>query len=265
MIFFEILDEIQVFSFEKITMATNGMLLKKFADKINRSCLTDLGVSIDGLKDTNDRIRGVVGYFDRTTEGLRLIKDKRITIMTTLNNTTHRELPELLEICERSGYLWDYNLPDNRIYFLEDTQTKSIWPLPTEVDALFDVIKKSRRLKCSQRLSDVQLDYAYRYLKGITVEEPHCFMGFMELFLDSQGNVLSGCHLLPPVGNIMKNNILDILESNVYRKRVRNMLVKKCRGCTCGYGVNVILENLPKYVFQKLLIERVRVSLNTKS
>jgi len=250
--FFDIIEKTRGLGFEKVTVASNGLLLRVFADRINDSCITDLGISIDGTRETNDRIRGVSGYFDRVMEGLELIKGKRITIMTTLNNKSHLELPELFKMCEDRGYLWDYNLPDNRSYFLRDTELDSITPEPEDAGRIFDVIKECMHMKCGQRLSPVQLDYAYKYLKGIVTKEPRCYMGFVEMFIDSGGNVLSGCHSLPPVGNIMKNTLKEILGTDVYQKRVRDMLGRKCHGCTCGYGVNEILENLHRYTFIRI-------------
>jgi hypothetical protein len=83
-------------------------------------------------------------------------------------------------------------------------------------------------------------------------------MGFMELYVDSQGNVLSGCQVLPPMGNILRSDLQEILATEAYQKRVRNMATRKCPGCTCGYGVNEILRNLPKYVVLRVL-EKKRV------
>ena len=72
------------------------MLIGRFADQINRSSLTDLGVSIDGLRDTNDRLPGVPGRLDQVMKGLRLVKNKQIMITTTLHDRLAEELPELL-------------------------------------------------------------------------------------------------------------------------------------------------------------------------
>jgi MoaA/NifB/PqqE/SkfB family radical SAM enzyme len=251
--FFLILEHAASKGFGKITMATNGLLVGKRAEAINRSSLTDLGVSVDGLRETNDLMRGVPGYFDTVMKGLTLIKNKRITIMSNLNGGLYKDLPELLRICEEAGYLWDYNLLDDTPSFFHGINVDSIIGSNNEVDKLFEVIRKYLHLKCMRRLSDIQLNYAYNYLKKTLKQEPHCYMGFMELFINSQGDVLSGCHVLPPVDNILQKGLLEIVGSKAYLKRVKNMVAGKCPGCTCGYGVNEALKNMPKYFMSRIL------------
>ena len=250
--FFGILEGIKHLCFEKVTLATNGLLIQRLYERINKSCLTDLGVSIDGLPETNDKIRGVPGYYERVMDGLKKVRGKQITIMTTLNRYSHLEIRKLAELCERNGFLWDYNLIDKHMYFLRGTEADILIPSKEEVETLFEELSKLRHLRCMARLSDVRLAYAYQYLKGDVKREPHCYMAFMEVFIDSQGNVLSGCNVLPPTGNIFQNSLKDIFASERYKKRSRIMLARKCPGCTCGYGINQIIENLPTYGLSQL-------------
>lgn len=257
--FFEVLDRIKDLHFNKITLATNGLLISRLHEKINRSCLTDLGVSIDGLPETNDTIRGVPGYFDRVMAGLKKITGKQITVMTTLTRYTHLEIRKLLELCEERGFLWDYNLLDQHIYFLQNTEADTLIPSTDEVDFLFDELHKLKHLRCMARISDIKLVYACQYLKGEIHKESPCYMAFLEVFIDSKGNILSGCNTLPPMGNIFQTDLKDVLVSERYQKRLRTMLDRKCPGCSCGYGINQIIEHLPAYALSQLR-EKRRVS-----
>lgn len=250
---FEILDEARGSSFEKITLATNGLLLSRYAEVINHSPLTDLGVSIDGARETNDEIRGIKGYYERVMEGLNHIKNKRITIMTTLSNRTHEELSELIDLCQSRGYLWDFNLLDDRIYFLQDTEISSLWPSGEEVEELYASLYGLQDLECMKRLSSMQLKYMKNLYNREIEKEVPCFMGHMTIFIDSQGGVLSGCHFFPPVGNIKEASIIQILTSDKYRERLLRMVKKDCNGCTCGYGLNEIISNLPSYAYSRMM------------
>jgi len=253
---FEILERTRDIPFEKVTLATNGLLLSRRYKKINHSCLTDLGISIDGLPRTNDKIRGISGYFDQVMAGLEKIMDKRITIMTTLNRHSHVEIRELLDLFEKRGILWDYNLIDQHLYFLKDTQAETLIPSQDEVDTLFAELRKLKHLDCMARISDIKLAYARQYLQGEVEKEPPCYMGFLEVFIESKGDVLSGCSVLPSIGNIFQSDLKDILMSEKYKKRLRIMLARKCPGCSCGYGVNQIIENLPAYALSQLREKR---------
>ncbi len=243
--FFEILSRIEHLKFNKITLATNGLLLDKYHRQINNSCLTDLGVSIDGLAETNDRIRGIDGYFNRVMNAVELIKGKRITIMSTIGSWIADELEELFNIMEEKALLWDVNLPDNKTYFLNGVDTKQFWPSPTQVDKIITIIKKHLDKSLLKRMSDDQINYMHDYLKRKKIPEPPCFLGFTDIGIGSGGEVYSGCYAMPPVGNVLEQSLHSILTSKSYKDRLIKMLNRNCPGCNCGYEMNLIIENLP--------------------
>ena len=61
-----------------------------------------MAVSIDGLKETNDQIRGIRGYFDLGMEGIRLLEGKKVAISITLNRISAGELEELNRVARGS-------------------------------------------------------------------------------------------------------------------------------------------------------------------
>jgi len=82
---FQILNKSNTSSFQSIIIQTNGLLLKKLHKEMNDSPITSVAVSIDGLKETNDLIRGIRGYFDLAMEGIKLLRNKKVKISVTLN------------------------------------------------------------------------------------------------------------------------------------------------------------------------------------
>lgn len=54
---------------------TNGLRLEKVADEIIESGLDALGVSLDGVKEVHDRIRGVPGIYEKALSGLKTIHE----------------------------------------------------------------------------------------------------------------------------------------------------------------------------------------------
>lgn len=247
--FFDIVSAVKEGAFKKITVATNGLLLKKYADEINRSCITDLGVSIDGMAETNDMMRGVRGYFSTVFEGIRQIK-KNVTIMTTLSQKNAYELEELFRVCEDHGVLWDFNLLDNRLYFLRGKELEEVWPDEKAVDHIVYAIRKNLKGPVMKRISELQLGYTERYLKKQRIEEPPCYLGYTDIAIDSQGSLWTGCYVLPPVGNVLKDKMSDLFESQKYVRRLEQMRGRQCPGCTCGYEINVSIEKLPRKVFE---------------
>ncbi|MGH3908845.1 MAG: radical SAM protein, partial [Pseudonocardiaceae bacterium] len=104
--FFDILKEIDPSPFATIGVQTNGLLLQRFAEKINDSPITHVSVSLDAVGDQNDEIRGVRGYFDRAIAGLKLLRDKTRIIAMTLNQVGADDLETLIDYIEDlDGYL----------------------------------------------------------------------------------------------------------------------------------------------------------------
>jgi MoaA/NifB/PqqE/SkfB family radical SAM enzyme len=257
---FDILDEIKDLGLSKITLATNGMLLNKMADQVSASCLTDLGVSVDGMSEKNDVIRGIKGYFDLSTAGLRKVEGKRATIMTTLMSSNADDIGSLIDMCEDEGWKWDFNLLDNSLPFLVDANLVDLWPDPDQIQTIFGAIDSRRELSALSRINDVQLRYAKRhYARDIKVEEqPSCFLGYTDVDINSAGDLFSGCYPLPAVGNIIRSDVKEILYGPAYAKRLAKMVARDCPGCTCGYEVNVAIASLPSYAVQRILHRKVK-------
>jgi MoaA/NifB/PqqE/SkfB family radical SAM enzyme len=61
----------------RVEVTTNGFLLDQFADLFLKKRLDILSVSIDGPPDIHDKIRGIKGAFEKATEPMRHILERR--------------------------------------------------------------------------------------------------------------------------------------------------------------------------------------------
>jgi len=90
----------------RITLLSNGLLLRQHAREIVRSC-DQVVVSLDGSPQTHDTIRGVPGAFDRLAEGVASLKaldpDLRVTARCVIQRRNFRELPEIVGVAHRIG------------------------------------------------------------------------------------------------------------------------------------------------------------------
>jgi MoaA/NifB/PqqE/SkfB family radical SAM enzyme len=252
---FEILATIREGQFKKVTIATNGLLLQKYAGDINQSSITDLGVSLDGLRETNDEIRGIGGYFELVLKGIAEV-NKRVTIMTTLNQKNAYELEGLFDICEEQGAMWDFNLLDDHLFFLKGTNIDEIWPDEKAVDFMMNSIQKNLHRPVLKRLNKLQLEYAEKYLKRLPLDEPPCYLGYTDIDIDSAGNLWSGCYVLHPVGNILESNLHYLLRSDTYANRLKKMRKRQCPGCSCGYELNISIQQLPRRALEYFIKQR---------
>src|SRR5271156_2678617 len=100
---FHVLQQADSSSFKRIILQTNGLLLKKLHKEINASPITNISVSVDGLKETNDHIRGIRGYFDLAMEGIKLLRNKEVSIAITLNKISASQLGTLADVARSVG------------------------------------------------------------------------------------------------------------------------------------------------------------------
>ena len=234
---FQILQKAEMAKFKRITLQTNGLLLKKLSKEINDSPITKVAVSIDGLEASNDLIRGIKGYFKLAMEGIRLLKGKQVHIVATLNARSAGELEALADEAKRAGAGFAFNILDDRSYFLRHTSTSDLWPNPTEIA---DIV---RFLRDKLKRPAYELDYIFKYFSRETLDEPPCVLGFIELFVVSNGDVLAGCYVLKPVGNVLREDLEELVGSERYRQACVAMVRRECPGCTCGIHVSLAFKS----------------------
>jgi hypothetical protein len=68
-------------------------------------------------------------------------------------------------------------------------------------------------------------------------------LGFLQAFVLSNGDVLTGCYPLKPVGNILQDSFEAILSSPAYYQQSLAMLRRECPGCTCGIESSLAMQH----------------------
>ncbi len=108
------------------SLSTNGTLItEEVAEKLKEAGFSYVGVSIDGLKETNDRFRGVNGAFDRAFEGL--INAKNAGIMTgirfTVTKYNIKDVPAVIDLLAENDiprFCLYHLVPSGRADFSQD-------------------------------------------------------------------------------------------------------------------------------------------------
>lgn len=82
----------------KVVISTNGTLItKKIASQIKKIGFSYVGISLDGMEETNDKFRGQKGAFQQALQGIRCCKDNGIKTGIRFTITKHNYL-DLLNI-----------------------------------------------------------------------------------------------------------------------------------------------------------------------
>ena len=187
---------------------TNGTLIDSaLAERLGRlKGLSFVQVSIDGTKETHDRVRGK-GNFDRAFAGLRLLKQNGIQTMAafTCHRGNYRELPDVIRIVRRKG-----------------------------IDRFRTVIRCLTKAHTQKKLfshTDVHLNRSLQFLEGGSCYY-HCSAGTDLLTLLADGTLLP-CRRLPlPVGNCLETDMLTLYQSSPLIRELREQRIPdECLSC----------------------------------
>ena len=100
------LPELAAYAREKGTRAvisTNGTLIDRdLAKRLKDVGLSYVGVSLDGIRETNDRFRGMKGAFDAALRGLHNCQEEgiKVGLRFTINKQNVRDIPAIFDILE---------------------------------------------------------------------------------------------------------------------------------------------------------------------
>ena len=88
----------------RAVISTNGTLINdSVAQRLKAIGLSYVGVSLDGMRETNDHFRGVSGAFDQALEGIRACKRAGIKVGLRYTITKHNvdDLPGIFDLLEQ--------------------------------------------------------------------------------------------------------------------------------------------------------------------
>lgn len=88
------------------TLSTNGTLItREVAQRIKNIGVGYVGISLDGLKDVNDKFRGVEGAYDKAMKGIQncVAVGQRVGLRFTINHHNIQELDNIFDFIEREN------------------------------------------------------------------------------------------------------------------------------------------------------------------
>ncbi|HLN88773.1 MAG TPA: radical SAM protein [Candidatus Binatia bacterium] len=245
--------------FKGIMLKTNGLLLEKKAADLANCGLTHLMVSIDGMHEVDNFVRGVPNHFERATDGIRAFNklkeeansDVKVVIMTTLLGLNAADVPELIKTCSDLNASWNMNLLDCNMDLFKDIDIAKLRFTSRDMIESFFVALREQQKKYPSvaHFCNYELDYAKNFLNG-EAENPPCVNGYQGICIGANGEVYSNCFVLPSVGNLRENSLRQIIDSDLYRKRLSRMYRRQCPGCTYYWPENVVA----KHIFSHSLI-----------
>ncbi len=178
----------------RAVISTNGTLITtKMAGELKRIGLSYVGVSLDGMQQTNDRFRGVEGAFAAALRGIRNCQEAgiKVGLRFTINRRNALDIPEIFDLLEKE------NIPRVCFYHLvyagrgtrlmeedlDHSETRKV------VDMIIDRTKDlHERNKAVEVLTvDNHADGPYLYLRMLREQSPRA-AEVLKLLRMNEGN-----------------------------------------------------------------------------
>ena len=244
----------------KQSLLTNGVLLGKRIDEI-APFLDEIIISLDGADAaTHDAIRGVRS-FDIIIENIRLTRQRypgiSISLRTVIQKKNFHQLRDIVELgialsLQRVSFLSVDVLSEafGREHGIATAGESELLLSQGEIEEFRDSINKLAETHSKYFASGFisesvpklthLADYFEAALAGKNFPHVNCNAPMVSTVITSTGNVLP-CFFLPPLGNIRKQSLQDILngkEAKQTRRNVRNYAYERCHTCVCSLHVS---------------------------
>jgi radical SAM protein with 4Fe4S-binding SPASM domain len=109
---------------QNITIISNGLAIDdNLISELKMIKPYAVGISLDGATaETHDSIRQVSGSFEKSMNGLKLLKENNIpvSVVTTIHKKNIKELPALRDLLLNKGIAWQIQIADSMGRFPKD-------------------------------------------------------------------------------------------------------------------------------------------------
>jgi len=238
---FEILSYAVKKGIPDIIIVSNGLLLnKEKIEKLKQTRVKKITISLDGLRNSHDEIRGK-GTFDKTVKVIKnLIKNNfQVQVTITMNKLNKKDVPKLSMFLKKLGVK-----KVNAGNLMPCGRGKELWYQSLDIDEKKDLFNKTKKVnkKCGKNF--VSFESSFLSEPTITSSEKNiisflgCRGGRIYCAVLANGNVVA-CKMLPYIiaGNIYKKSLKNIWKDNKNWKIWRSdNLPKKCQHCKYGYA-----------------------------
>lgn len=251
---FDLLDRIAKHrSLFHFALLSNGTRIDRaLARRLSRLRPDYVQISLDGMKETHDKIRGE-GSFDQAVEGIRHLC--RSGIRTLLSFTVHQMNDQEFEQVALLGRdlgvakIWSDRMiptnPDQLANLLSPQETNDFFREMRRVRDSFERIPFFTRIQNGifhRKKTIVSMNRALQFLEG---GGPiyHCSAGRSLIAVLPDGSLLP-CRRLPiPAGNVKEKSLLEWYRTSPVLKELRK-LESECQGCifqrSCGGGLRCL-------------------------
>jgi radical SAM protein with 4Fe4S-binding SPASM domain len=221
-----------------LCIVSNGLLVPHNIDAIEGLGPKVVGISLDGMKQSHEKIRGAQ-TFDRTMKAVNLLRDRRIqtTLITTVSKINFKDLPKMAEMIKGTGCNWQIqtampfgNFDKEMLISEEDYYASAMFIAKQRIDNKFEDLPV---------IGSHCYGYFSKVLPGCKFDG--CTAGLSSVGITSDGGIV-GCLSMGNErfieGNVRERTLREIWEDtdafSYNRKFTKKDLGKYCYGCRYG-------------------------------
>ncbi|MEW6381292.1 MAG: radical SAM protein [bacterium] len=206
----------------KVNAITNGYLMNQaLVDRIRKAGLTNVAVSLDGLRETHEKIRRKPGSFQRVLDAFTLLRQNDVSsaMVTTVCKDNLSELERIYQIVrEKEVEIWQLQLGVPRGRLCEHSEF-IIQPEDMRIVEQF-VLQVRREGRIRLDVAD-NIGYFGQHEEILRANLPGrlplwtgCFAGMQALGIEANGDI-KGCLSMPSLpefieGNVRQESLADI-------------------------------------------------------
>ncbi len=239
----------------QIIISSNGYATDLIAQKLEEILKIDpkigLRISIDGKKETHNKIRGLDDIYERamkTLEASRNLGVKNLGISFTIMDANVDELPFVYDLAQKNKWQMAMALVQNSgIYFAKNDNKISF--LDKVEKNLNYVIDKELKTLNPKQWGRAFYDYGLLYYAKTGKRLLKSGAGFDSVFIDPGGEVYPSNLIELKMGNIKKDNLDKIWQSKK-AKEVREKIKKE--KITESWIICTIRGEMKKNIFKVL-------------
>lgn len=229
-------------------LITNGTLLSKdVVKKLERAGLKTIQISVEGIEDQHNRITNS-NCFKGCINGIKNVIDSRISLATntTISSLNKNNVYEILQLLHSLGVKkanFNYCVTDKTDLKMSKEELENV------LEQISSFKKDGFETNWLQPMELCYIDI-YKYFSKIS----KCSACDTSITISANGDLRPCSFSGTVVGNIKKNNLEEVWNSNFFKKfREKEMMKEKCIDCTklakCGGGCKIeLLKNYPKIV-----------------
>ncbi len=221
-----------------VNFVSNGIILDRYIEEITRLEPQVIGISIDGMQESHDLIRGK-GTWEKSVKAIELLRENeiQITIITTVSRINFGDLPLIKDFIFKKGINWQIQTAMPFGNFKKDKMLSK--------EEFYETGKFIAAMRKNNLFDDLPVVGAHclgYYSANLPLSQwDGCWAGISSIGITSDGGIV-GCLSMGNdrfiEGNVRNESLIDIWEnpSNFAynRKFEKSKLGPNCKDCKFG-------------------------------